>query len=191
LDANQFIPMPPELNIDAGSLDYAYELWFGKWPQGIGWLSEDREKAKRQFSRKFKGARKIAEQQKYNLEHHGSMNWYQWQTKHWDVKWGFCRAHRTIEPNRLIYEFDTAWGPSYTLMEKMSEMFPTLTFRLDHGGSEMGYQGTTVFSAGKVISEESQEIVLDDEMYNEGEEPQLEHEVVEMKTRYQNIQEMQ
>jgi hypothetical protein len=181
LDANQFIPMPKELKIDAGSVDMLYDIWYGKVPE-YDWMPKDREQAKALMRQKYKDADKIAEQQKHNIETYGSMNWWDWQTKNWSVKWGFCSVERQESKTELTYAFETPWGPATPLFIKMSQMFPELQFQLVHGGFEMGYDATTVFVNGEIASNEEREII-----YEEEEQEEMEQEKAEEKKTKQKI----
>lgn len=56
---------------------------------------------------------------------------YEWCIQHWGTKWGFCDTARYIRPRSVVYTFNTAWSPPVPLIEKMSDMFPKLTFILN------------------------------------------------------------
>lgn len=89
---------------------------------------------------------------------------YHWQSNHWGTKWdvaGSVNIER--EEKMLIYTFNTAWSPPIPWFEKVSEMFPNVSFALhydDEGGS---FAGTTVIEKGEVLSDE--DVSRDDKAY--------------------------
>lgn len=46
-------------------------------------------------------------------------NWYEWQTNNWGTKWDSCDSTFVVENNKLIYEFNTAWGPPNEWFKKI------------------------------------------------------------------------
>jgi len=60
---------------------------------------------------------------------------YDWEHKMWGVKWGASDAYitdqgRTGDCYSVFYDFNTAWGPAITFMDKLAALYPNLKFSL-------------------------------------------------------------
>lgn len=84
---------------------------------------------------------------------------YDWQTKHWGVKWGASYAKR--EEGRfpdgklaLSYVFDTPWEPPIAWLEKVSADYPLLRFELNFRYEINNWVDEFVFQNGKQIEED-------------------------------------
>lgn len=64
----------------------------------------------------------------------GIINWYPWNNRHWDCKWNsYCSElidYDWGEEGYLKYEFETPWGPPYSLLEEAVKQFPMLVFTI-------------------------------------------------------------
>jgi len=77
---------------------------------------------------------------------------YQWCIGNWGTKWGFCEVVLTKdEDKKKFYQFSTAWSPPTPLIKKMSEMFPSLRFKLKYWEAGNGFRGELVIVAGEEI----------------------------------------
>ena len=86
---------------------------------------------------------------------------YEWCNENWGTKWGICSAELDVKETdkknkyddsdydkpQLIYTYDTAWTPGCPIVEKMSKMFPKLSFK-------------------RFVEEESRAFVFEDEIKN-------------------------
>lgn len=54
-----------------------------------------------------------------------------------------------------VVTFYTAWAPSEPLIDKMSELFPTLTFTLKYYEGGMGFKGTYKVKNKKILTDMS------------------------------------
>ena len=73
---------------------------------------------------------------------------------------GICHAERVERPHSLFYSFSTAWSPCNPVIEKMGEMFPSLTFNYKYYERGMGFAGQLVMKGGKIKTETSQDNYL-------------------------------
>jgi hypothetical protein len=73
-----------------------------------------------------------------------------------DGEWGTRgRAYYTyVSDDGKEIEFTTVWTPPSPILEKLSEMFPTLVFTHISAGLDENFSSRTVWSAGKILSEE-------------------------------------
>ena len=66
----------------------------------------------------------------------------------WGTKWDACDPVLvTKRPNRLRYEFGTAWTPPVNWLVRVSRMYPKLAFRMRYDGS--GFRGVALYKKGK------------------------------------------
>ena len=80
--------------------------------------------------------------------------WYEWNIKHWGVKWDASNAYLTEEDGKLIYDFDSPWAIPEQALLAISAKYPNLFFDL-HSEEEQGWGAEILFSkgGGKVIKE--------------------------------------
>jgi len=74
-----------------------------------------------------------------------NVDWYDWNIKHWGTKWSAYDIDNYIEPEQegdyLSYSFFTAWSPPTGWLQKVSELYPDLTFEMESEESGMDYYG--------------------------------------------------
>lgn len=105
--------------------------------------------------------------------------WYGWRTANWGTKWdavfgdyGVALSNvegadpqatvdlqgRMFVPSgeraTVIYDFDTAWGPPSTWLERTAELEPELTFVMSYGEAGMDFGGE--ITIGKDVFEEKE-----------------------------------
>lgn len=57
---------------------------------------------------------------------------YSWCLRNWGTKWGDCETEITVnDPDHLVIRFQSAWSPALAGIERISRLFPTLTFQTD------------------------------------------------------------
>ena len=56
---------------------------------------------------------------------------YSWCLRNWGTKWGDCETEITINDDYLVLKYQTAWSPALAGIERISRLFPTLTFQTD------------------------------------------------------------
>lgn len=81
---------------------------------------------------------------------YGAHNWYQWQNKHWGVKWGDCRTEVTVEEDKIFITFETPWGPPSGALFVISQLFPGLLFNLRYWECGMGFAGEDEYQNGNL-----------------------------------------
>ena len=78
---------------------------------------------------------------------------YDWEHKNWGVKWGASEAYitdqgRTGDCYSVFYDFNTAWGPPITFMDKLAALYPNLKFSLSYSEEGMGFGGDVEWRDG-------------------------------------------
>ena len=74
-----------------------------------------------------------AEKRKALVKEYGHSDWYEWQTANWGTKWDCNSIDTGIEinkPSRFKVEFDSAWCPPTTWLERVQEKYPKLKIKL-------------------------------------------------------------
>lgn len=81
---------------------------------------------------------------------------YEWCCENWGTKWDFGESMADrINPNTLMYCFDTAWSPPVPVIEAMGKMFPDLSFKLEYWEPGCGFQGKFIVQGGRVVLDET------------------------------------
>jgi len=97
------------------------------------------------------------EKSKILIEKYGFDNWYDWQVNNWSVKWGASNSRlddTLIDKGVIRYEFDTAWNEPHEFLISLSQVFPSLRFRLKYYETGMCFGGITIYKNGEVVSGE-------------------------------------
>ena len=156
-DFNSVIPMPPELQIEDGSItDLAFSCFKGdisRW-QNYDWAKGKNaqqlcERSGKTYEEMLALGARVAE----NLQKYGSATWYDWCLEHWGTKWNACDATaERVNPNRVMIHFKTAWAPAEPVINALAAKFPAvhITFRFYERG--MGFQGKRRFEAGICVT---------------------------------------
>ena len=89
--------------------------------------------------------------------------WYEWRIEHWGTKWD-AEFEDVTEPlrvrrTRATYVFLTAFVPPVAWIERASEAFPALTFRLDYAAVDGSFSGVKEVRGGDVVREAHEPVV--------------------------------
>jgi hypothetical protein len=96
--------------------------------------------------------------------------WYDWRVANWGTKWDVEVHDAEIGPGQIRMAFSTAWAPPEPFVEAVSEMFPGLTFHLEHEEPGMAFKGHLTVRDGEVLSQESREMTEEDYPPDENED---------------------
>lgn len=167
IDFNKIIPMPQTLNITSGSLvdrGIAILKFTEKGDDSelramlnYPWVKAENITTPQQLVDHFlkgddgnRGYLTEARMALENIEKYGHKDWYSWSIANWGTKWN---AYETSDDEDSI-KFDTAWSTPAPIVEKLSEMFPTVTIILEFADEDFGHNcGSIVFLAGNVMEE--------------------------------------
>ena len=105
--------------------------------------------------------RQNAEKSLFCLEHYGASSWYDWHVEHWGTKWnantedfGFPCGWSTYHGKPSChFVFYTPWVAPLPIIEKLSSMYPKLTFRLNEREGGNGIDNVYVFQNGRLIKQ--------------------------------------
>ena len=74
---------------------------------------------------------------------------YLWCLRNWGTKWGDCETDIvSFDDACLAVRYQTAWSPALEGLERVSLLFPTLTFQTDYVEEGMQYIGAASFQNG-------------------------------------------
>lgn len=74
------------------------------------------------------------------FKEYGAKDWYDWSIYHWGTKWNAYYTHiEEIDEFSVILSFQTAWNGVPSIIQKLTEMFPTITFDYKYADEDMGY----------------------------------------------------
>lgn len=75
-------------------------------------------------------------------------DWYNWRMSNWGTKWDVKATLEDYDEDRLEYYFDSAWSPPTLWLERVSEEYPALEFRLKYEEEGNGFLGVAKARAG-------------------------------------------
>ena len=80
----------------------------------------------------------------------GCPTWYEWRNQNWGTKWNASGAE--VLDGRL--SFLTAWNAPKQILEKLSQMFPSITIHHVWADEDIGYNcGNRTYKNGAVTQE--------------------------------------
>ena len=80
---------------------------------------------------------------------------YEWCIQHWGTKWGMYEFTPLVKTSDSVrVGFQSAWEPPLPLIEKMSEDFPELIFRLTYFDDDAGFMGVYKVQAGAILKDD-------------------------------------
>lgn len=169
-DFDKIVPMPKELMITSGSnVDNCRDIILAEKGDLTAiekmlshpWVREKimtKEQLLDHLKTKVKAEdMEEAKQSFINEEKYGAKDWYDWSRDNWGTKWNAARPTLCESSRRLVYQFDTAWAPPLPVIKKLSELFPNVTIKIKFYEMGVGFQGTYIFKAGKILSSEDKE----------------------------------
>lgn len=163
VDFNKVIPMPESLNIESGSksntgikavkeylnntLDEhkdktgTYDDFFNDLRSHRNDISDEKEK-------EIWDIGVIAVE---NLHKYDAPTWYEWSINNWGTKWnayGYEEDTDYSEMKRLW--FQTAWSAPHPVLQKLTEMYPEITFEHEWADEDIGANcGRKTYSGGE------------------------------------------
>ena len=145
IDFNKIIPMPKELNVEAGSNE---DRSIDCYKHGFSEIS------RRDMMDKYK----IDEKEFWELYEKGKVydsnkikygypTWYEWCRANWGTKWNASETHWNSDN---IVTFETAWACPIPIFERISEMYPDISFEIAFADEDIGYNcGMLFYSQGE------------------------------------------
>ena len=150
MDFNKLIPMPPELEIESGSrTDAGFKEYMG-FVADTGFRTELEQPYLAAPPEIDREEWDLGKQTFHNIREFGCPTWYEWRVQNWGTKWNASSAE--IAEGRM--SFLTAWNAPEPVIEKLSEMFPTVSIHYVWADEDIGYNcGKRTYQGGVVTQE--------------------------------------
>ena len=150
MDFNKLIPMPSELDIEAGSRTDAGMKEYKRFVAEIGSHPELEAQYLAAHPEIDREEWELGKQAYQNIQKYGCPTWYEWRIQNWGTKWNAGKVETAN--NRL--SFQTAWNAPKPVMEKLSEMFPTVSIHHAWADEDIGFNcGECTYQNGAVTQE--------------------------------------
>lgn len=170
VDFNKLIPIPPSLNIEAGSRgdrglklykEYMAEKSMLLCNQAYLILPKEEQKQKSAaLTEKYKRMAKddpevfeLGRQYYENIRQYGCTTWYDWCIKNWGTKWN---AYECVAWDKSMDQlsFYTAWSGVPTILEALSKRFSGMEIEYRWADEDIGNNvGWMVYEAGTVVED--------------------------------------
>ena len=83
----------------------------------------------------------------------GAKDWYDWSCANWGTKWNAYETRlETLDAYSVVLLFQTAWSGVRNIIQKLTEMFPTITFDYKYADEDMGYNCGEGYGDGGMFS---------------------------------------
>lgn len=150
VDFDKLIPMPSELEIEAGSRTAA---GFKKYMAFLAVTGLHTEMEPAYLAAHLEIDREewdLGKQAFHNVREFGCPTWYEWRIQNWGTKWNASGAE--VLDGRL--SFLTAWNAPKPILEKLSQMFPSITIHHVWADEDIGHNcGERTYQNGAVTQE--------------------------------------
>lgn len=106
-------------------------------PNWIKWLA-DGEITQERYDEMCAGQKDRYENGQAAKAATGFSDWWEWQIKNWGTKWGDSSTRLVLHNDEITGTFVSPWGPPVEGLVAISNLYPTLSFRVmwrEEGGS--------------------------------------------------------
>ena len=173
IDFNKLIPMPESLNIEAGSRTNRGLKIYKAFMQDSAAIaysdvqntepSPEHSQAVTALLKKYQEMTKddpellqLGRKCYENIQNYGCTDWYDWSIKNWGTKWnayGYKEFPEYQEGDSEL-RFLTAWSAPHPILEKLSELYPDVTFSHRWADEDFGNNvGEREYCASEIVSE--------------------------------------
>jgi len=153
IDFNKIIPMPPSLAIESGSRTRQgleeYKGFVEICTMGGANADMDLLNIPEEKEKIFLGMRKDITAEEWELGRqafrnefqYGVPTWYEWHVNNWGTKWnayGFDVYCSDFTDDNVTIGFQTAWSAPHKILERLSEMYPEVSFEHTWADEDIG-----------------------------------------------------
>lgn len=169
IDFNKIIPMPESLNIESGSRtnnglklykEFISECLLENRETDVMKISaNDLEHSEKAYLNTHSDIEsdewELGKAAWNNIQNYDAPTWYEWSINNWGTKWnayGYDENADYSENDNLW--FQTAWSASHPVIEKLSQMYPDITFEHEWADEDLGANcGQKCYSGGECTEE--------------------------------------
>lgn len=147
IDFDKIISMPKTLNLASGTIsERALDCYRnGKDDIGRSYLMEQYGLDHRAFDAYYE----LGKVYEINIQEYGYPTWYEWCNANWGTKWN---ASETYWNSDNIVTFETAWACPIPILEKISEMYPGISFEVAFADEDIGSNcGLLLYTQGEGV----------------------------------------
>ena len=145
MDFNKLIPMPSELEIEAGSRTTTGFKKYMEFVADTGFSTEMEPAYLAVHLEIDREEWALGKQAYQNIQKYGCPTWYEWRIQNWGTKWNASSAE--VLDGRL--SFLTAWNAPKPILEKLSQMFPSITIHHTWADKDIGHNcGERTYQSG-------------------------------------------
>ena len=150
VDFDKLIPMPSELEIESGSRTAAGFKKYMEFVADTGFSTEMEPAYLTAHPEIDREEWDLGKQAYQNIQKYGCPTWYEWRIQNWGAKWNASGAE--VLDGRL--SFLTAWNAPKQILEKLSQMFPSITIHHVWADEDIGHNcGDRTYKNGTVTQE--------------------------------------
>lgn len=150
VDFDKLIPMPSELEIESGSRTAAGFKKYMEFVADTGFSTEMEPAYLAAHPEIDREEWELGKQAYQNIQKYGCPTWYEWRIQNWGTKWNASGAE--VLDGRL--SFLTAWNAPKQILEKLSQMFPSITIHHVWADEDIGHNcGDRTYKNGTVTQE--------------------------------------
>ena len=150
MDFDKLIPMPSELEIESGSRTAAGFKKYMEFVADTGLHTEMEPAYLAAHPEIDREEWDLGKQAYQNIQKYGCPTWYEWRIQNWGAKWNASGAE--VLDGRL--SFLTAWNAPKQILEKLSQMFPSITIHHVWADEDIGHNcGDRTYKNGTVTQE--------------------------------------
>ena len=150
VDFDKLIPMPSELEIESGSRTAAGFKKYMAFLAVTGLHTEMEPAYLAAHPEIDREEWDLGKQAYQNIQKYGCPTWYEWRIQNWGTKWNASGA----EVLDGWLSFLTAWNAPKQILEKLSQMFPSITIHHVWADEDIGHNcGNRTYKNGTVTQE--------------------------------------
>ena len=150
MDFDKLIPMPSELEIESGSRTAAGFKKYMAFLAVTGLHTEMEPAYLAAHPEIDREEWDLGKQAYQNIQKYGCPTWYEWRIQNWGTKLNASGAE--VLDGRL--SFLTAWNAPKQILEKLSQMFPSITIHHVWADEDIGHNcGDRTYKNGAVTQE--------------------------------------
>ena len=165
VDFNKIIPMPQSLKIESGGItdsglklykEFISECLFDRKETDVSKISaEELAESEKAFLKQRSDIKadewELGKTAWNNIQNYGFPTWYEWCINNWGTKWNaYGYGENTDYSKCKNLWFQTAWSAPHPVLQKLSEMYPDITFEHEWADEDIGTNcGRKVYSGGE------------------------------------------